>query len=77
MRMSKRRFKQWISLLATISLLTTFSWLVLDFLRFPECYMPTWRHALECDIQNGKADAIEYYERVYIANEKYLFGEGE
>lgn len=77
MRMSKRRFVQNFASGMVIILFTMGLLLVVDFMRFPEYYMPTWRHALECEINRGEAEAIDYYERVYIANEKYLFGEGE
>lgn len=47
--------------------------LMLDFIRFPECYMTTWRYQLENDIAMGNEKAIEYYNRVYVANDRILF----
>lgn len=44
-----------------------------DFIRFPECYMSAWRYQLENDLAEGDPEAVEYYERVYISNDRELF----
>ena len=48
---------------------------MVDFVRFPECYLTTWRYQLQQDISNGNAKAINYYNNNYIANNKILFKE--
>lgn len=47
--------------------------LYVDFTRYPETYLPTMKYALKCDIERGDADAIEYYNRVYVDHGKELF----
>lgn len=49
--------------------------LMVDFVRFPECYLTTWRYQLQQDIANGNKEAIDYYNNNYIANNKFLFKE--
>lgn len=44
-----------------------------DFIRFPEWYLPTWKTALERDIKAGNEQAIELYENTYLANGRILF----
>lgn len=73
--MTKRRFREVLSLGVVIILLSLFIGLVVDFVSFPEYYLPTWKQALESEIQNGDADAIEYYNRCYVANGRALFEE--
>ena len=41
--------------------------------RFPERYSKTWRYQLQNDIKRGDAEAIEYYNRVYVSNGIILF----
>ena len=47
--------------------------LVVDVVRFPECYFSTWRYQLQSDIKEGDNTAIDYYETTYIANGIELF----
>ena len=47
--------------------------LTVDFVRFPECYISTWRYQLENDIKAGDREKIDYYEKNYIANGRELF----
>ena len=62
--------------LITITAAILLTILVIDFVRFPEWYMPTWKYQLKNDINKGDEVAIEYYERNYVANDRILF-EGE
>lgn len=39
-----------------------------DFVRYPETYITPWRYQLQTDVERGKESAIEYYNRVYVAN---------
>lgn len=47
--------------------------LMVDVLRFPECYISTWRYQLKNDIERGDEVAIEYYNHVYVENDRILF----
>lgn len=47
--------------------------LVIDFIKYPEQYLPTWKYQLENDVKNGNTRAIEYYTTNYIENDKKLF----
>lgn len=49
--------------------------LLIGFVKYPEKHLSTWRYQLKCDIDQGDAEAIEYYETNYVANGIYLFGE--
>lgn len=42
-------------------------------IKYPEIYFTTLKYQLANDIKQGNAEAIEYYNRVYIANNKQLF----
>lgn len=49
--------------------------LLIGLVRYPEMHFSTWRYQLKCDIEQGDAEAIEYYETNYLANGIELFGE--
>ena len=40
---------------------------------YPEMYLSTWKYQLRNDVRAGDPDAVEYYERVYLANGIKLF----
>ncbi len=44
-----------------------------EFCRFPEKYLTTYRYQLHNEIKSGNQEAIDYYNRVYIANGINLF----
>lgn len=63
-------------LFASLLILTsiiTFTAYTIDFMRFPDKYITTWRYQLENDIQNGDTESIAYYNRVYKSNGINLF----
>ena len=47
--------------------------LLVDIVRFPECYSTTAKYQLENDIKRGNKMAIEYYQNTYVANGRELF----
>ena len=59
------------SLLVIISLSL---WMV-DFARFPDSYLSTWRYQLENDLKQGDEEAIEYYNERYVENGRFLYGD--
>lgn len=69
----KRKFMRFISSVIIGALFIIVLICAIDFIRFPECYMPTWKYQLQNDIKNGNIEMIEYYERNYIANGRKLF----
>lgn len=65
-------------LFASLLLLTsiiTFTAYTIDFMRFPDKYITTWKYQLENDIQSGDQEAIEYYNNNYTSKGVYLYGE--
>ena len=52
---------------------TAVTWLSVDFCKYPEVYLPTWKKQLKDEIIEGKTDSINLYESVYVDNNKDLF----
>lgn len=69
---NKKRFFGFIAAVICVGLMSI---LVVDFIRFPECYLPTWKYQLHNDIKKGDEMAIEYYENQYVKNNRILFEE--
>ena len=69
-KLNKKRFARF---LATAITITTISGITVDFVSYPEMYLPTWKYQLQNDIKKGDAEAIKYYEETYIANGRELF----
>ena len=67
------RIKNFISSVLVIAMVVSAMGLFVDFLRFPESYISTWRYQLQIDIENGDAEAIDYYNRCYVAHGRELF----
>ena len=49
--------------------------LTVNFARYPERYLSTWKYQLENDLMRGNRLAMEYYNDNYVAQGKYLFGD--
>lgn len=47
----------------------------IDFIRFPDKYLTTWKYQLHNEIKNGDTEAIEYYKKYYTSKGVYLYGE--
>ena len=47
--------------------------LYVDFVRFPDKYLTTWKYQLKNEIASGDEKAIAYYNRVYTSNGINLF----
>lgn len=56
-----------------IGMLFTFILLYVDFIRFPECYLTTWKYQLKNEIATGDQTAITYYNTHYIKYNRSLF----
>lgn len=72
MKINKKRLGLVILVFLAVIVLTGFT---VDFIRFPECYLTTWKKQLREDINNGDVEMLEYYERNYKANNRILFEE--
>ena len=61
--------------LAVIFMVVFMTIVAVDFIKYPEEYLSTWKYQLENDLIEGNEFAIEYYNNNYVANGKYLFGD--
>lgn len=71
--MKKLDFKEFFARLCAVAVVALVLFFAIDFIRFPECYLTTWRYQLQNDIKQGDEMAIEYYETTYLANNRILF----
>lgn len=60
-----------------LALSVGFLHILVDFTRFPEKYLTTWKYQLENDILQGDTEAMEYYQNTYVDNGIFLYGEDE
>ena len=73
--MKKRKREKFIIFLLSIAIFIAFILFTIDFIRFPECYLTTWRYQLKNDILSGNQEMIDYYNNTYVANGRILFDE--
>lgn len=71
----KRKREKFISSLLIVALFSIYVALMIDFVRFPECYLSTWRYQLKNDILSGDQEMIDYYNNTYVSNGRILFDE--
>ena len=45
----------------------------IDFVRFPECYITTWKYQLKNEIAAGDQEAITYYNNYYVKYNRSLY----
>ena len=70
------KIRRWVKVvLGTMAIIFTLS-ICIDFIRFPECYMPSWRYQLRNDIYANNKDAIQLYEEYYVKHNRDLFDDG-
>ena len=72
MRLNKKKFARFIAIVVCVALMAT---VLVDFLRFPECYISTWKYQLHNDLVQEKEDAVKFYEENYVQNGRDLFGD--
>ena len=51
--------------LLILTLLITLSACIIDFMRFPDKYITTWKYQLKNEIASGDQKAIDYYNKHY------------
>ena len=73
--MKKRKLNKFIMFILSIIMLGSILLFTIDFFRFPECYLTTWRYQLKNDILSGNQEMIDYYNNTYVANGRILFDE--
>ena len=61
--------------LITIIFIAAITFFIIDLIRFPECYISTWKYQLKNDIAAGVPEAITYYNTNYVSNGRLLYGE--
>lgn len=71
----KHKREKFITFLLSIAIFIAFILFTIDFIRFPECYLTTWRYQLKNDILSGNQEMIDYYNNTYVANGRILFDE--
>ena len=59
--------------LLTIIFIAAITFFIVDLIRFPECYISTWKYQLKNDIAAGVPEAITYYNTNYIKYNRDLF----
>lgn len=73
---NKKKFiKAILTLIITLALFGFMTWLFVDFVMYPESYLTTWRYQLKLDIERGDQEAIDYYQQVYLDNNRPLWEE--
>lgn len=71
---NKKKFvKAILVLIITLLMFGFISWLFIDFCTYPESYLTTWRYQLHKKVQAGDEEAIEYYQEVYLNNNRTLW----
>ena len=61
--------------LLILTLIITCIGLYVDFMRFPDKYLTTWKYQLKNEIASGDQEAINYYNKHYVSKGVYLYGE--
>lgn len=71
---NKKKFiKSVVTLILIIIAFIATTLLFVDFCTYPESYLTTWRYQLHREIELGDQDAIEYYQEVYVKNNRILW----
>ena len=71
----KRKREQFISSILALVIFIIGISIGIDFIRFPECYLSTWRYQMKNEILSGDQEMIDYYNNTYVANGRILFDE--
>ena len=64
-----------IKTIITLAVIIGVVYSIVDLVRFPECYISTWRYQLKNDINQGNEAAIEYYNSFYVEKGRPLFND--
>ena len=72
-KLQKKKTIAIIRLFLLLGITTTLLLQLLNLAKYPELYSTTLRYQLQCDIEQGRAEAITYYHNTYTANGLDLF----
>lgn len=64
---------KFIKTMTTIVICTVLLTITIDVVRFPDCYITTWKYQLHNEILRGEPEAIEYYQKTYVDKGRVLF----
>lgn len=71
---NKKKFvKAIVTIIITIAALIAIEWMTIEFIQYPEEYLPTWRYQLKLDIEKGDKEAIDYYQKNYLDKGRKLW----
>ncbi len=62
------RIEAIIKKLVVLAVLIISTLVIINFFRFPELYISTWRYQLHNDVLSGDPEGTDYYNRVYVSN---------
>lgn len=71
----KRKRERFVSSILALVIFIIGISIAIDFIRFPECYLSTWRYQMKNEILSGDQEMIDYYNNTYVANGRILFDE--
>lgn len=72
---TKINFNRLFASLLVLTLIITCIGLYVDFCRFSDKYITTWKYQLKNKIASGDQKAIDYYNKHYTSKGIYLYGE--
>lgn len=68
-----QKIKRIVGICFFIGLAVLMSCTMVKIIAYPELYITSWRYQLQNEVRAGKPEAVEYYERQYIAKGIELF----
>lgn len=68
-----QKIKRIVGICFFIGLAVLMSCTMVKIIAYPELYFTSWRYQLQNEVRAGKPEAVEYYERQYIAKGIELF----
>lgn len=76
---AKRKYKidkvKFTAFILTVCFMVFLVISTVNFVRYPEQYVTTWKYQMENELAKGNKETIKYYNDVYVSNGKYLFGD--
>lgn len=74
-KIRKKAIAKCFQALISIIFMAVITFFIIDLIRFPECYISTWKYQLKNDIAVGVPEAMQYYQMNYINKGRPLYGE--
>ena len=73
-KIRKKAIAKCFQALISIIFMAVITFFTIDLIRFPECYISTWKYQLKNDIAAGVPEAMQYYQMNYINKGRTLYG---